>query len=234
MKPARLDAAARTRAAEHGWRPSAATGGDRGASRIAPAAAILRVIRGLLDGGAPIGLDAPMIAFPIAFAWLPGSSFLFSDFVGELVDLDREVDVTVRRAMSALDRVERTVETGAASMRLSLDVVGRLVGQVPESELDRLIGLLGEAEAGQRADDLKLSRLVAKVQKMIGRHNPPLAKRLGPVMARYNDVVARAKEELRDARWALMTIRSEQGRRVKGPVFSDPRELARYLADARH
>jgi hypothetical protein len=174
------------------------------------------------------------IALPIAFATFPGSTSLYADFIGELVDDGREIGMIVKRANAALDRVEQEMEAPRTGLRSAIESAKRLVGLIPESEFDRLIDHFEQAEARMRDDDVKMDRLVAKVEKMVKRHRPALAARLGPLIARYNDQGDRMKAEMRDTRWALMTIRSEQRRGETGSDFTDPDDLARYLTAARH
>jgi hypothetical protein len=153
------------------------------------------------------------------------------DFVAALVDSDRNVEKAVAEGNAKMDQAEKKLRVIIEAMQNNLDHVERGVLGGMSLDVDRVLTIAEQTESEVRDDFESVDRTVTRLHKMLRRRVPGWSKSVDPMIARFHSVGSWYWSELQECRWRLLALRAEylRHREEKGPVFSNPKDLARHL-----
>jgi hypothetical protein len=175
-------------------------------------------------------MDIPAYTNPVLEV-RPASAFV--GFCAALANLKAPGKVRLAEAETALAEGEADINRGVeaiarliADSRIAAEGGGRI-------DWDYLIERLEFYEAEAARDLSQIRKLVDRILTFSRDTEPVIVRRARGMGRRQEDAVARFVEALRDARWQAMAARAHfDPGSLAGPVFDNPTELRRYLANA--
>ena len=170
------------------------------------------------------------VALPIDFGVFPTPASAFADFIAAITDVDRRAESAVKQAAKAMDEAEGKLRVTISGLEATLDLADKAVAVGVPLDTDRIIEAAEWAEKEIRREDQQVQKIVGRIEKLLRKHSPQFARRIAPLIERFGAVSEWYQAELRDARWRVMALRAEQHRGERGPVFSEPEEIERYLS----